>query len=154
SIAAQRALEVDEFLSNADVVLNRLFLASYDLNQADKADQKCADLRRRFPAGLNTVRCQLYLLTMHAKPTDADIASAWHVADSAVALTPPGSPAREYQRLNVNMLVAAVLARASKDRPALADSARRLAKRSESSVTIDAARDMAWSGAFVYAVLG
>ena len=52
------------------------------------------------------------------------------------------------------MLVAAVIARVAKDQPALADSARRLAKRSEGTAAIDATRDLAWSGAFVYTLLG
>ncbi len=151
NIAAQRALEADEFLSNADVILNRLFLSSYDLAQFDKADQRCTELQRRYPNILNSVRCQLYLLTGKDKP--ADIAQAWKLADSAVALLPEGG-ARELQRLNVDMLVAAVLARASKATPALADSARRVAKRSEGTAAIDGVRDLAWSGAFVYTLLG
>jgi len=150
SIAAQRALEADEFLSNADVILNRLFLSSYDLGQFDKGDQRCIELRRRFPTNLNSVRCQLYLLTGRDKP--ADVALAWTLADSAVAMMPP--QARELQRLNVNMLVAGVIARASKDQPALADSARRLARASEGNASIDASRDLALSGAFVYTLLG
>jgi hypothetical protein len=52
-----------------------------------------------------------------------------------------------------NMLVAAVLARASKDRPALADSARHVAKRSEGDASVDPTRDLAYFGAFVYALL-
>lgn len=150
SIAAQRALEADEFLSNADVILNRLFLSSYDLGQFDKGDQRCNELQRRFPTNLNSVRCQLYLLTGGNKP--ADVARAWTLADSAVAMMPPQG--RELQRLNVNMLVAGVIARASRDQPTLADSARRVARASEGNASIDASRDLALSGAFVYTLLG
>ncbi len=150
SIAAQRALEADEFLSNANVILNRLFLASYDIGQFDKADQRCSELQRRFPQDLNAVRCQLYLLTGRDKAPD--VAAAWKLADSAVALLPPQS--QGVQRLNVDMLVAGVIARASKDQPALVDSARRVAKRSEGTAQVDPTRDLAWSGAFVYTLLG
>jgi hypothetical protein len=52
------------------------------------------------------------------------------------------------------MLVAAVLARASKSRPELADSARRVARRSEGNPTVDQTRDLAFRGAFVYTILG
>ena len=45
TIAAQRALEADEFLSNANVVLQRLFDASYDLGHFDKAEQWCNTAR-------------------------------------------------------------------------------------------------------------
>lgn len=150
NIAAQRALEADEFLSNAETILNRLFLSSYDLGQFDRADQRCSELRQRYPAGLNAVRCQLYLLTGTEKPPD--VAAAWKLADSAVALVP--APAQDAQRRNANMLVAAVIARASRSQPALADSARRVARRSEGTAANDPTRETAWSGAFVYTLLG
>ena len=69
-----------------------------------------------------------------------------------MAMVPPAARPRE--RLTEEMLVAAVLARASKQQPALADSARHVAKRSEGDATIDAARDLAFHGAFVYTLLG
>ncbi|MEA3247345.1 MAG: serine/threonine-protein kinase [Gemmatimonadota bacterium] len=150
NIAAQRALEADEFLSNAEVILNRLFLSSYDLGQFDRADQRCGELRQRYPAGLNSVRCQLYLLTGTEKAPD--VGAAWKLADSAVALVP--APAKESQRLNTGMLVAAVIARGSKSQPALADSARHVARRSEGTAANDPTRETAWSGAFVYTLLG
>jgi serine/threonine-protein kinase len=52
------------------------------------------------------------------------------------------------------MLVAAALARASQADAGLADSARRVARRSEGDATIDATRDLAFAGAFVYTLLG
>jgi serine/threonine-protein kinase len=149
NIAAQRALEADEFLANADVILQRLFLSSYDLGNADKADQWCAEARRRFSALQIAVRCQLFLLTMREKTPDA--AAAWRLADSVVALAP--APRRSYFRLNSDLLVAAVLARASKSRPALADSARRVVRRSVGDGSNDPTRELAFFGAFVYTLL-
>jgi len=47
-----------------------------------------------------------------------------------------------------------VLARASQNQPALADSARRVVKRSEGNADVDPAREAALPGAMVYAQLG
>jgi eukaryotic-like serine/threonine-protein kinase len=150
SIAAQRALEADEFLSNANTIYARLFNAAYDLGQFDKAAQWCDTARQRFPADVRTVKCRLYLLTTpRASP---DVAAAWRYADSAVAMVPPGVRPRE--RLTEDMLVAAVLARAGKDAPALADSARHVARRSAGTAQTDPTRDLAYFGAFVYTLLG
>jgi serine/threonine-protein kinase len=150
-IAAQRALDADEFLSNANVVLYRLFLAAYDLGQTDKADQFCASFRQRFPGDPRSMRCQLYTFTQ-PRETPPDIAVAWKLADSLAAVEPP--PTRERERLTGRMLVAAAIARASKTTPSLADSARRVARQSEGSAAVDGTREAAFRGAFVYALLG
>jgi len=96
------------------------------------------------------MRCRLYMLT--TKAIQPDVPRAWRVADSAVALVATGAQPRE--RLTEEMLVAAVIARASKQQPALADSARHVAKRSEGDAQIDPTRDLALYGAFVYTLLG
>jgi TolB-like protein len=149
-LAAQRALEADEFLSSANQILSRLFLASYDLGQFDKAKQWCDVARKRFPSDVRAVKCRLYMLTTRA--VEPDVAMAWRIADSAVAMVAPGARARE--RLSEDMLVAAVIARASKTQPGLADSARRVRQRSAGDVTIDPVRDLAFYGAFVHTLLG
>lgn len=150
NIAAQRALEADEFLSNADVILGRLFLSSYDLGQFDRADQWCSEVGRRFPANQMAARCQLYMLT--SKNRQPDVRMAWKLADSVVKLTP--APTRAFQKLSTNMLVAAVLGRASKSNPALADSALRVAGRSQGDAAIDVTRDLTFTAAFVYDLVG
>jgi hypothetical protein len=96
------------------------------------------------------MKCRLYLLT--TKPAPASVNTAWQLADSAVAMVPPGARPRE--RLTEDMLVAAVLAQASKSQPSLADSARHVARRSEGTAASDPTRDLAWFGAFVYTLLG
>jgi serine/threonine-protein kinase len=150
-IAAQRALDADEFLSNANVVSYRQFIASYDLGQTDKAEQYCARLRQRFPADPRAVRCQLYALTQ-GQPTAADIPVAWRLADSLVVVEP--APTREREGLIARMIVAIVIAEASKSNPALADSARHVARASAGTPKIDATRELAFRGAFVYTILG
>jgi serine/threonine-protein kinase len=149
-LAAEHAWTADEFLANANQILQRLFNASFDAGQYAKAEQWCNTGRQRFPADVRVQRCQIYLQTMReGKP---DPARAWRLADSAVALVAPA--ARPYERLLENMLVAAVLARASKQQPALADSARHVVQQSAGDAQVDAPRELAYFGAFVRTVLG
>jgi serine/threonine-protein kinase len=150
-IAATRAYEADEFLSNANVVLNRLIMANYDLAQFDKASQWCATARARFPKEMRFTRCRLYVMTTRIEAPN--VAAAWAVADSAVSLSTEA--ARPLDRLTSNMLVAAVIARAAKaGQPALADSARRVVRASLGDAQIDAPRELAFYGSFVHAILG
>ncbi len=146
-LAATKAYDADEFLANANVVLHRLFIAAYDLNQYDKAAQHCRTFASRFPGDYRSKRCQLFLITMPKAPVP-EIAQAKLVADSVVAMRPPKDSL--FERLNTNMVLAAAMARASKDKPALADSARALAKRSMGDATVDPNRDQAFYAAFVY----
>jgi serine/threonine-protein kinase len=150
NLAASKALAADAYLSNADVIMWRLFTSTYDLDQPDKANKTCADIRERFPNNVIAVRCQLFMLTTRIE--SPDLQKAWQFADSVVTLT--AERRRPYQRLDANMFVAAVIARAAATNPSLADSARRLAKRSEGDAQIDVTRDLALRGAFVYAQLG
>ncbi len=156
-IAAQKALEADEFLSNANVVRMRLFLAAYDLGQFDRAGQACRELLLRFPNDPRSYRCQLYMLTVPNAMSDArtlasEIAKGWRFVDSTVAKSPPRTRVRD--SLTVRMLMAGALARASEVEPGLADSARKVARSSLGDASIDATRELAYFGAFVATVLG
>ncbi len=142
-LAAQRSYEEDAYLSNVDVVLSRLFYASYDLGQFSDAEHWCEVGRRRFPADSKFVGCQLHLLTSRAR--EPDVALAWRLADSLIRL----APGREFDRLNAHMFVAATIARAN-----LPDSARRLALRSRGNNEIDPTRDLIYTLAFVHTLLG
>jgi serine/threonine-protein kinase len=145
NFAARRALEADAFLDNADAILDRLFLSSYDLEQFTDAAYYCDETRRRFPASVNAPNCALSLLT--TKIREPDVARAWRLADSVETLGP--APRRELLRLQSAMQVAVVLARAG-----LADSARRVIERSKGDPEVDPTRDVALFGAFAYAQLG
>ncbi len=142
--AAQRAYDADAYLSNADQVLTRLFLASFDLGQFVDAAHWCDEGSRRFPDNFAFVSCQLWMLTTRAK--EPDVALAWGLADSLVALAP--APRRDFETLKAHMAVAAVLARAG-----LADSARSLARRSRGSADVDPTRDLTYLDAFVQTLL-
>jgi eukaryotic-like serine/threonine-protein kinase len=150
NIAAQRALEADEFLENAEVVLQRLFLSSFDLGLFEKADQACSEANRRFAASLFAARCQLFMLTTRVR--NPDVAAAWRLADSVVTLTPVAG--RDFAQHSARMLVATVLARASRSDPALADSARRVPRAAEGDDTIDPNAELGQYASFVYATLG
>jgi eukaryotic-like serine/threonine-protein kinase len=144
-LAARRAYEEDAYLANANVVLSRLFYASYDLGQFSDAVHWCEEGQSRFPQDAKSVECQLYLLTSKAK--DPDVPRAWQLSDSLVKLAPKRE--QEYQRLNSHMMVAATLARAG-----LGDSARRVAERSRGGAEIDPTRDLMYAYAFVRTLLG
>jgi eukaryotic-like serine/threonine-protein kinase len=152
--AASRAYQADEFQTGAQLVLDRLILAAYDLGQFDLANQWCVKLNDRFPADYHAARCKLLLLTTSA--FQPDIRRAWRLEDSVTAEAP--APQRTFWRLNANMLVAAVIARASKadssSGAALADSARHVVEHSLGDATVDPNRDLALYGAIAYTILG
>ncbi len=144
-LAGQRAYEADAYLSNADQVINRLFLASYDLSQFSDATHWCQEGSRRFPADFKFTKCQLWLLTTKAKEPDA--ALAWKLADSLPTIVPAGR--QEIEGREARMLVAMVLARAG-----LMDSARRVAERARAGADIDPTQTLAWDEIYVRILVG
>ena len=149
NIAAQNAWNADAFLANAETVLARLFLSSYDLQQWPKAKLWCDEMQRRFRDSFQAPRCRLFLMTGKNESqvqARAGVALAWSLADSVTAKAPKAR--QDFQRLNSNMLVAAVLARAG-----LADSARRVVSRSKGNAEMDASRDLSQFAAFVEVLL-
>jgi serine/threonine-protein kinase len=143
-LAARRAYEEDAYLSNADQVLSRLFLASYDLAQFVDATHWCAEGQRRFPGDFKFVSCRLWLMTTRAQAPDVPL--AWQLADSLARLAP--APRREFETRKARMAVAAVLARQG-----LADSARHVAAAARNAPDIDATRDLMYIDAFVQTLL-
>jgi eukaryotic-like serine/threonine-protein kinase len=144
-LAARRAYEEDAYLSNADVILGRLFDSSYDLGQFPDAARWCEEGGQRFPENDKFVECQLWLMT--TKGAEPDVPLAWRLADTLIQRTPERK--REFQRLSSQMIVAAILARAG-----LKDSARAVAVRSRSTPELDPTRDIELFGAFAYTLMG
>jgi eukaryotic-like serine/threonine-protein kinase len=145
NLAARKALEADAYLANADVVLNRLFLSSYDLGKFTPDGVRwCDQLNERFGQSANAARCRLMLLT--TRDQQADVAKAWAYADTAVMRAP--KPQQPLQRLANNMYVAAVLARAG-----MADSARKVTAASQGDEQLDPTRDLMLRAAFVHTLL-
>jgi serine/threonine-protein kinase len=144
-LAAQRAYEADAYLSNADVILQRLFISSYDMGQPVDAAHWCAEGQRRFPGDHKFVKCQLWMMTTKAE--EPDVALAWKLADSLAAIVPTAQ--REFETLEARMLVAMVLARKG-----LADSAKAVAQRSRGNSDLDATRDLMLDDAYVQVLAG
>ena len=144
-VAAQRALEADAYLSNADQIIDRLFLASYDLSQFVDASRWCDEGARRFPKNYKFVKCKLWLMSTRAK--DPDVALASQLADSVRALSPLGR--RDYESREAQMIRAMVLARAG-----LADSARHVAKQARGGPDVDPTQDLAWDEIYVRILVG
>jgi serine/threonine-protein kinase len=149
-LAASKALEKDAYLSNADVILNRLAHAAYDLGQFPDADKWCREGHRRFPNNYRFVECQLLIMTskfVEADPIKAP-ALAWKLADSVVRLTPDERD-RRYEQLYTRVLVAGVLARAG-----LRDSARSVLRNTKDDPEVDPSRDLANTAAFIWTLAG
>jgi serine/threonine-protein kinase len=144
-LAARRAYEADAYLSNADQVINRLFLSSYDLEQFVDAAHWCEEGARRFPGDFKFTKCQLWSLSTKAKEPDVEL--AWKLADSLPKLSPAGR--REIEAREAQMIVAMVLARAG-----LADSARAVARRARAGPDVDPTRDLVWDEIYVHILLG
>ncbi len=143
-LAARRAYEADAYLTNADVILNRLFFASYDLAQFVDAQHWCEEGERRFPASADFVECRIWMMTTRAGQPDAG--TAWKLRDSLLARVAPKD--RAYRQLFSQMIVAAVIARAG-----LADSARHVAARARGNGETDPAGELSGVEAFVYTLL-
>jgi len=145
--AATKALDMDAYLSNADVIINRLVLGYYDLDQAADASKWCAEGRRRFPADPRFVQCQLLIMTTKYV-TSPDPALAWRLSDSVVALTPDERD-RRFSRLYTRVLTAGVLARAG-----LKDSAQHVLKATKPDPEVDPSNDLANTAAFIWLLAG
>ncbi len=144
-LAARSAHDADAYLSNADVIVWRLFASSYDLAQFPEAARWCEEGASRFPSEARFTQCRLLLMeTPSATP---DVAHAWRLADSLVTLTPADS--RDYAKLDARIMVAGALARAG-----LADSARRVLATVTDPPELDPTLDLTLSTGVVWNILG
>jgi eukaryotic-like serine/threonine-protein kinase len=145
ALAARRAYEEDAYLSNADVILTRLFYASYDLGQSADAQHWCEEGQRRFSSNSEFTECRIWIMTL--KSGQPDPALAWRLLDTLLTRVPP--PQRAYKQLAGQLAVAAVIARAG-----LKDSARRVVERSRGGPEVDPTEDLLYDAAFVYTLIG
>ena len=144
-LAAQSAYEEDAFLSNADVVLGRLFSASYDLEQIPDAKHWCEEGQRRFPDDTRFQICQLRLMV--SKQVPADVPKAWRITDKILKLTPESD--RPLAKQQCEALVAAAVARAG-----LADSARHMLEKIDDPTDLDPTKDVTLDKGVAYNLLG
>ncbi|MEO8945115.1 MAG: hypothetical protein ABI338_01360, partial [Gemmatimonadaceae bacterium] len=130
---------------DADKIVWRLFISSYDLEQFPDAIQWCNVGTARFPDNPLLATCKLLMMgTAAVKP---DIPQAWRLADSLVTKSP--APTRAVARLNGQALVAAALARAG-----LKDSSEHVLSRVTDPADLDPIKDVTQTKAFVWALLG
>jgi TolB-like protein len=106
---AERALEADPFLSDAELIIFRLYESSLDLQEIDEAVRWCDEGHRRFPEADWAVGCSVFLMALSGGP-EPDADRAWALVDSMQILAVPQQ--REQRRLVGNAWAAAVLARA------------------------------------------
>lgn len=125
-ISSRRAYEEDAYLENADLVVDRIFSAAYNLEQFTEARRWCEIGARRFPASHRFAMCELKLMATPMEAADVD--RAWNVLSRLEHLAP------EYQsendRIEGQLWVGGVLARAG-----LADSARAVWTRARARAT-------------------
>ena len=145
--AAQKALELDAYLGNADVVMLRLVNGFYDLNQAVNADRWCSEGRRRFPDDYRFLHCRLQLLStkLVVRPEPA---VAWALADSTVALARDPVDQR-YEQLITRVLVAGALARAG-----LVDSAQHVLRAVRPDPEVDSSNDLMLNASYAWLLAG
>jgi eukaryotic-like serine/threonine-protein kinase len=144
-LAARRAYEEDAYLANADVILWRLFAASYDLEQFTEAEHWCDVIGHRFPTDVRHIECQIRL--MATKGSSPDPVRAWRLADSLVALSAAGD--QPFAKLQGQVLAAGALAHAG-----LADSARHVLTRVTPTPDVDPTHDLDEDKGVVYLMLG
>ncbi len=151
--AAREAYQADAYLAMADLILHRLFWASYDTDQFAAAATWCDEGRRRFPADPRFVECSLWL--MLAPDAAPDITLAWRRAATLDSLTAPAQ--REFTRRLAQMIVGGVIGRAAVavtgDR-ALADSADRVLRAARTDRDLDPGLELLGYEAIMRARMG
>ena len=144
-LAARAAYEQDAFLSAADGVIRRLYLASYDLGEPEEAQRWCMEGYRRFPDNFRFVQCQLYILTMTGVEPDVD--EAWRLYDRFVSML-PASQAEQFSGV-AETFVGGVIGRAG-----LADSANAVMIRARRGRDVDPAGEQISMEAAMRSVTG
>jgi serine/threonine-protein kinase len=136
---ARQAYEADAYLSNTDLILDRLFWTSYDTEQFSEARKWCDEGGRRFPADSRFAACQLwFLLTPDATP---DVPAAWQLAARVATLSAVDE--RQYQTHLAQLVVGGVIGRQARVAPAavtrraLLDSAGKVLVRARGDRTVD-----------------
>ena len=143
-MSARQAYEADAYLSVADEVLWRLFMASLDTALLPQARTWCSEGSQRFPDDYRFWECKIWELTFPTVTPDPD--EAWRLQERTTELTP--EPRRVLEGHRTMMIVAGVLAHA--DQP---DSARSVLLQARAGADVDLYRDLPFLEAWVRTVL-
>lgn len=144
-IAAQRAYEEDAYLGNADTIVWRLFLSSYDLEQLPDGIHWCSVGATRFPTDPRFMTCKLWLMGTTAVQPDAG--KAWQIRDSLLRYSATGDTA--FASINSMALVAGAVGRAG-----MKDSAEHILSRLDDRPDVDPTLDATLAKAIVFVQLG
>ena len=142
-VAALRAYEADPYLTNASVIVWRLFQNSLDLDDLAEASRWCTEGQRRFAGDPRFVECQIWLYSL--KSVKPDVPEVWKLHADYTGRTKGDA----WRTNRAGMLVAMALARAS-----LADSAKAVATRSRMAPADDPTRELAFLEAIVRTLVG
>jgi len=146
---ARNAYTADRFLSNADLILFRLYLASYDTQAFRDARSYCTEGATRFPRDWRFTSCRLWLM-LSAQGSADSIPVAWRLAARGDSL---GTP---FQSRLGRMLVGGIIGKAARAGiPQLADSARRVLQRAaEPDPDVDPTQELMGYEAIMLAQMG
>jgi len=106
-LAADRAYQADAYLDDAQEILGRLFLTSYEVGADSASRAWCDEINHRFGRSWTGAYCRMSLLAWNGSGGDRDVELAWRLATDDYL--PPHLGRQMQPRLQ--MLVAAVLAR-------------------------------------------
>ena len=141
---ARLAYENDEFLSNSEAILDRLFWGSYDTGLFADAQKYCAEGHRRFSRSSRFTLCSLWLqLWPDATP---DVTASWLLAARVDSLAPGGSQSLESHL--ARMIVGGIIGREAKAlvagsrQTALLDSAKRVLVGARGDRNVDASQEL------------
>ncbi len=139
---ASNAYSADKFLSNSDLVLDRLFFGSYNTEQFAEAQKWCEEGGRRFPGNPTFTQCHLWL--MLAPDAQRDVPRAWQLAarlDSLYAGRPDS--VRAFQQHFAQILVGGAIGKSVSGTPSpLVDSARSMLLRARADSRVDSRHEL------------
>lgn len=146
-ISSRRAYEEDAYLENADLVVDRIFYAAYNLEQFNEARRWCDTGAARFPENHRFALCRLILMTRPG--SDATPEEAWATLARLDSLAPAHQA--EADHLEGLFHVGGVLAKAG-----MPDSARAVWSRARAAATphVDPQRFLLQVEAYVRTVAG
>jgi eukaryotic-like serine/threonine-protein kinase len=145
-LAAERAYNADPFLTNVDLTIHRLFLASADLQIREEAEKWCGVGQARFPQNYRFTECKLWL---YALPTQQkpNIDEVWKTYDEFVKVSPVNI--QEFNKLKGKLMVGLAVLRAG-----LPDSAKALAEANQGDPQVDARNQLTFYASMIYSQAG
>ncbi len=145
-LAAETAYNADPFLTNVDLTIHRLFLASLDLQLKDEAEKWCAHGQSRFPENYRFIQCKLWLFTLPTN-TPPDMNEVRKVYEAYVAASPANVQA--FDKLKGRMMMGIAFVRAGQ-----LDSAKTIAETEQGDPSIDPRAELAYLAAIIYGQTG